>query len=241
MVLNEHLASALVWGMRIPFSSPVVLTAVAICCVSCGDRSASRPVDSSGSSPSTPEREPPRESVLPEAAVIPEVIAEAEPPDEELPGAEPAGAEPPDTEETSDFPERIQVALLESNPRYDGRGTITVLEDGTLAADFSGADLSDISGLKDMPISELKLGGTRVSDLSALLGSPISTLYIDGAEVTDGSQLRDLPLTQLVFSPEKMTKGMDVLRQKRSIVVIGENFANRTSPEYFWIMYDKEH
>ncbi len=55
----------------------------------------------------------------------------------------------------------------------------------------------DLAALRDVPVSELVLDGTRVADLSALRKMPLRRLSLAGAPVADLAPLAGLPLTSL--------------------------------------------
>lgn len=60
-------------------------------------------------------------------------------------------------------------------------------------------DITDLSPLLGMPLSELSVGGYAIEDLSPLAGLRLSVLGISGTKIRDLSPLRNLPLRRLVM------------------------------------------
>ncbi len=73
--------------------------------------------------------------------------------------------------------------------------------DGTWTLDFDQKkELTDLTLLHGMPISELYCGGTSVTDLSPLRGMPLKNLRMWGTRVTDLTPIKGMPITHLEFS-----------------------------------------
>jgi serine/threonine protein kinase/Leucine-rich repeat (LRR) protein len=121
--------------------------------------------------------------------------------------------------------EAVAAKLKELNPGFDGKVTHTIeagvvtslgfLTDNVadispvgalkrlkaLSCGGSGAgtgNLSDLSPLKGMKLTNLYCGGTKVSDLSPLKGMVLTALYCHRTQVSDLSPLKGMPLTTLV-------------------------------------------
>ena len=63
---------------------------------------------------------------------------------------------------------------------------------------LANAHVSNISALKDLPLTSLNLANTQVSDISALKGMPLTSLDLaDLPQVSDISALKGMPLTSL--------------------------------------------
>ncbi len=80
--------------------------------------------------------------------------------------------------------------------------------------------MSDLSPLKDMKLTSLSCCGTQVSDLSPLKG---------------------MPLENIRLTPKANTKGLDILRDMKSLKTIGIGKANTQvwPAAEFWDRYDK--
>ena len=107
--------------------------------------------------------------------------------------------------------------------------------------------VKDISGLEKVQgLVSLTLHRTQVEDLTPLTSGLYPQglrLHIGGTPATDVSPLAKVPLSRLVFSPEKITKGMDVIRQLpiREIGTEFEDGKNNLLPaSAFWPKYDAE-
>lgn len=130
---------------------------------------------------------------------------------------------------------------------------------------FSGPDwgpglITDLTPLAGLPLEKLQLTGTRardltplkgmsslrhldlrfvkVDDISPLDGLQLSWLNMAGTDVTDISPLEGMRLEALTFSPGKIAKGMDVLRDIRSLRRISVERVGNLEPAKFWEKYD---
>ena len=114
--------------------------------------------------------------------------------------------------------------------------------------------VSDISPLKGMPLTDLLIQGTRVSDLaplrgmqlrsftatsspiadlSPLEGAPLSNVSISKTKITNLAPLKDAPLVSIYFTPAAITNGIEHLRANRKLQRI-----NGMSALAFWQKYD---
>ncbi len=112
-------------------------------------------------------------------------------------------------------------ALKAANPAYNGRGlfrmdkgqvVIAVLVGTGLsdpsplrampleALDLSENPLTDLTGLRDLPLERLALEATGVTDLSPLGGMKLNELYLNHTEVSDLRPLANVPLVTLNLS-----------------------------------------
>jgi Leucine-rich repeat (LRR) protein len=99
--------------------------------------------------------------------------------------------------------------------------------------------VSSLSPLKGMPLTELRFGKTPVFDLSPLKGMPLTELYFDDTQVSDVSPLAGLQLKTCLFTPRNTIKGMDIIRQMKSLTGIGVSREEKpVAPEEFWKKYD---
>ncbi|MBL8796932.1 MAG: hypothetical protein JNM56_23730 [Planctomycetia bacterium] len=68
---------------------------------------------------------------------------------------------------------------------------------------------------------------------------PLTTLAIwDCSQVQDLQPLQGLQLVEIDFVPKSISKGMDVLRQMKSLKAIRVRGSMRFTPEEFWKRYD---
>ena len=119
--------------------------------------------------------------------------------------------------------------------------------------------VADLTPLAGMPLAELNLGGTQVADLSPLAGLPLTKLAIDNTPVADLAPLAGLPLIHLslerskvtdltalqrlnlehvAFTPARISKGIELLRQMKSVTQIGAAWNAELPPDEFWKKYD---
>jgi serine/threonine protein kinase len=99
--------------------------------------------------------------------------------------------------------------------------------------------VTDLTPLRGMPLTLLNLHNCgRVADLTPLEGMPLTTLYMLNSQVHDLTPLKGMPLTEIHFTPRSITKGMDVLRQMKSLRTIGVDASTTFQPAEFWKRYD---
>ena len=78
--------------------------------------------------------------------------------------------------------------------------------DGSCWLNLSGTHISDLSVLKDVPVTHLCLQGCyRITDLSALKGTNVHWLNISRTRVMELSPLKNLPLTDLKLYRTQIT------------------------------------
>src|SRR5262249_40393790 len=94
--------------------------------------------------------------------------------------------------------------------------------------------------LQGMPLTSLQVHGTQVSDLTPLRGMPLTFLDMPNNNVEDLSPLQGIKLEAVFFTPKNIRKGMNVLRQMRSLKTLGisAKAKDRLTPEEFWRNYD---
>ncbi|HEX4132580.1 MAG TPA: hypothetical protein VHZ24_21285 [Pirellulales bacterium] len=78
-----------------------------------------------------------------------------------------------------------------------------------------------------------------MSDLSPLQGMPLTYLYCGFTQVSDLSPLQGMNLTDVFVTPKNITKGLDVLRQMKSLktIALGHGM-EKFAPAEFWKKYD---
>lgn len=106
-----------------------------------------------------------------------------------------------------------------------------------------GTVVSDLSPLEGKQLVSLDIEDSHVTDLGPLASIPtLQRLDIAGTDVTDLTPLKGLALTRLIFSPEKITKGIEVVREMPSLREIDTQFEGQQpqpmSASEFWERYD---
>ncbi len=102
---------------------------------------------------------------------------------------------------------------------------------------ISGTDVSDLSPLRGKAIVHLVANNCKVADLSPLQGMPLETLECSQTPVTDLSGLKDLRMKRIKFTPKNITKGIDAIRQMKSIEALAVDW-EYIPAEQFWKRYD---
>ncbi len=104
--------------------------------------------------------------------------------------------------------------------------------------DCGGTAVSHLSPLQGMPLRELRCGPSQVSDLAPLKGMPLDALFCYGTNVSDLTPLDGVNLTEARFTPQNIAKGMNVIRQMKSLQVIGISNEIKFPADDFWKKYD---
>jgi Leucine-rich repeat (LRR) protein len=100
--------------------------------------------------------------------------------------------------------------------------------------------VADLSPLRGIPLRELNFHNTQVSDLSPLKGMSLTKLNCYGTQVSDLSPLQGMNLVEIDITPKNITKGLDVIRQMKSLnrIEIGWRESDKFSVSEFWKKYD---
>ncbi|QDT63765.1 leucine-rich repeat domain-containing protein [Calycomorphotria hydatis] len=102
-------------------------------------------------------------------------------------------------------------------------------------------DVRDLSPFSSLRLVSLDIQETPVEDLSPLAKmNSLQRLNIAGSEVTDLTPLAGLSLERLIFTPDKITKGLDALREMNSLTQLGEDFSRLRPPAQFWADYPQD-
>ncbi len=105
---------------------------------------------------------------------------------------------------------------------------------------LNGTPVADITSLAGCPLISLTLQGTNVSDLGPLSRMmTLQRLHIGETPVSDLTPLKELRLTRLIFTPSKITKGLDVARNMKTLTEVGASLDARMPPDRFWLLYDQ--
>ncbi len=100
-------------------------------------------------------------------------------------------------------------------------------------------DVSDLSPLAGLKLTDLILGGNQITDLSPLKGLPLKRLHFSGTGVSDLRPLQGMSLDDIRLNPKNINQGLDVLRGMKSLKTIGTE-GNKVWPAAeFWERYDK--
>src|SRR5262249_6572493 len=107
-----------------------------------------------------------------------------------------------------------------------------------------GTKLNDagLAHLKDCKaLTRLILAETKVSDagLARFKGVPLKQLWIQNTSITDLTPLQGMPLEEIRLTPKNITKGLDILRDMKSLKTIGIEHNQFWPAAEFWQRYDK--
>ncbi|OAI53474.1 hypothetical protein AYO44_15955 [Planctomycetaceae bacterium SCGC AG-212-F19] len=98
--------------------------------------------------------------------------------------------------------------------------------------------IRDLTPLKGMPLKSLWFPSCNVQDLTPLRGMPLTGLDLSNNPVQDLTPLEHMKLTVLGFTPKNITKGMEVIRQMKSLQTISLSRNVKFPATEFWKRYD---
>lgn len=165
---------------------------------------------------------------------------------------------------------KLHAALKTANPNYTGKAKVYKDKDGKIwGVDLSGCKISsleplrgmdlaavacgqneirDLSPLAGMKLKQFSCSQAPIADLSVLSGMPLWTIEITDTKVTDLTPLKGMSLQQIGFNPERVAKGMEVLRDMKSLIIIltgadpdagkGTHVRVGLGAKEFWQKYD---
>ena len=122
-----------------------------------------------------------------------------------------------------------------------GISDLSVLRDLPITyLDLDGcANVTDLTPLRGMALTGLSLEGCiGVTDLTPLVSMELTSLNIRGTSVTDVTALSGMKLERIIFSPERVTHGVEGLRTMGTLERFNSDILGW--PESFWKMYDGE-
>ena len=104
---------------------------------------------------------------------------------------------------------------------------------------MSDAGLAHFKDCKNL--TSLKLHDTQVSDagLAHFKGMPLRLLWICNTGITDLTPLRGMPLEEIYLTPKNITRGLDILRDMKTLKTIGVEWGQAWPAAEFWERYDK--
>ncbi len=103
---------------------------------------------------------------------------------------------------------------------------------------IENTDIKDISPLQGMPLTRLVASNSLISDLGPIRGMKLTWLTIDSTQVSDLTPLEGMPLELISITPSHITKGLEIVRNNKSIKQIGHHPFCLLSPSEFWLKYD---
>jgi hypothetical protein len=90
-------------------------------------------------------------------------------------------------------------------------------------------------------LTHLHLDHTQMGDagLAHFKDMPLTGLWIDNTSITDLTPLQGMSLEDIRLTPKNITKGLDILREMKSLKTIGIEWNQSWPAAEFWQRYDK--
>jgi Leucine-rich repeat (LRR) protein len=107
---------------------------------------------------------------------------------------------------------------------------------GTRLSDAGLAQIKNCKYLKHLSLDHMKIGDTGLAHFKDI---PLTSLWIDNTGITDLTPLQVMPLEAIHLTPKNIKKGLDVLRDMKSLKTIGIAWKQEWPATEFWERYDK--
>ena len=119
--------------------------------------------------------------------------------------------------------EAVSKKLVELNPGFDGKVKPTIQGGFVIEMEFDTVNVTDISPVRALVrLKTLVCGGSNQGK-----GKLIELTPLDG-----------MKLTEIHFNPKNISKGIDLIRQMKSLEMIGVTLQEVFLPDEFWKKYD---
>lgn len=102
------------------------------------------------------------------------------------------------------------------------------------------AGVYDLSALQGMPLVAVSVEANPITDISPLKGMHLEVLNLNRTKVRDFSPLAGMELKELLL-PDHFAeaKGLDIIRNMRSLHVLGCSSFSKTTPTKFWKKFEE--
>jgi formylglycine-generating enzyme required for sulfatase activity len=107
---------------------------------------------------------------------------------------------------------------------------------GTKVSDAGLAHFKDCKNLKGLYLADTQVGNTGLAHLKGML---LRDLWIQNTGITDLTPLHGMPLEEIRLTPKNITRGLDILRDMKSLKTIGIDWNQSWPAAEFWERYDK--
>jgi hypothetical protein len=75
--------------------------------------------------------------------------------------------------------------------------------------------------------------------LARFKAMPLMRLWIQNTGITDLTPLQCIPLEEIRLTPKNITRGLDILRDRKSLKTVGIEWMQSWPAAEFWERYDK--
>lgn len=102
--------------------------------------------------------------------------------------------------------DKLDIELLAINKNYNGKVRVGKNRNGVISSvDLSNCGVTNISPLKDLPLTGLDISKNDISDISPIEGMQIPQLFLENTLIQDLSPLKGMPLKKLYIGKSKVT------------------------------------
>ncbi len=107
---------------------------------------------------------------------------------------------------------------------------------GTKVSDVGLAHFKDCKNLKFLYVDSTQVGD---AGLAQFKGMSLRELNMNNTAITDLTPLQGMPLEHIRLTPKNITRGLDILRDMKSLETIGLAWKQAWPAAEFWDRYDK--
>jgi Leucine-rich repeat (LRR) protein len=127
---------------------------------------------------------------------------------------------------------RVVEKLREFNPGFDGKVLSHAIEsEKVVQVSFHNCPINDLSPLRALPdLKQLNCAETQVSDLSPLTGMPLTELSCFGTQVSELSPLVGMPLTSLECGYTQVSDLSPLVEMKLTFLTCNQTSVSDLSP-----------
>jgi hypothetical protein len=108
---------------------------------------------------------------------------------------------------------------------------------GTKVSDVGLAHFKDCKNLTHLHVDHTRLGNKGLTHFKGLRLTSL-WIYNTGVTDTDLTPLQGMPLEDILLTPKSITRGLDILRDMKSLKIIGIDFGQSWPAAEFWERYD---
>jgi uncharacterized membrane protein len=107
---------------------------------------------------------------------------------------------------------------------------------GTKVSDVGLSHFKDCKNLKHLYLDSTQVGDAGLANFK---GMRLMALNIDDTAITDLTSLQGMPLEHIHLTPKNIARGLDILRDMKSLKSIGIRWDQGWPPAEFWERYGK--
>ena len=121
-------------------------------------------------------------------------------------------------------------------PFKDCKALTNLYVDSTRVSDAGLIQFEHCKNLTSLHVSHTGVGDPG---LASFQGMPLREVWLQRTGITDLTPLRGMPLEEIRLTPKDITRGLDILRDMKTLRTIGLEWDQAWPAAEFWKRYDK--